>query len=352
MGRLVLSQHVISGQKQVNLPFAILDAVPSGGEMLVENLENHEERLFAIPEDGRIRVPIPADAMDAFEKREATGMPLEGAPGEGVWSVDGNAGLGDRLRVTIWDVDGAEIAAIDTFETEVFFEGVTYPSGSPLVAAAEGLGHQRGSPSLRRLASFTAMVIEGGDPISYARAYHKEPFEKLGGAPTNILMVPTPGDMIVAVNAEIALARAAGLVDYETIDPRYGMTIDQWLIEREVVRGLEQHGPFVDAEGNPALFDADDLDNGTDIYGAASDAPLRVNVKTSAGVSGMRLPYVNPTGSHGFGLPDPAQPFDINTFSAHQIARYFQTKGQVLSDEPCMSDQSCSWLPPMVGGGR
>jgi len=351
-GRLILSQHVISGQKQENLPFAVIDAIPGGGEILVENLENHEERLFAIPDDGRLRVPIPADAMDAFEKRKATGMPLAQATGTGIWSVPDNEGLGDRLRVTVWDQDGGEVAAIETFEQSVRFEGVTYPAGSPLVATSEGLGHLRGSPSLRRLASFTAMVIEGGDPISYARAYHKEPFEELGGEPRNILMVPTPGDMIVAINAEIALARAAGLVDYETIDPRYGMTVDQWLIDREVVRGLEQHGPWVDANGDPALFDADDLDNGTDVYGAASDEPLRIEVKTSSGVSGMRLPYVNPTGSHGFGLPDPAQPFDINTFSVHQIARYFQTKGQVISDEPCMADQSCPWLPPMDGGDR
>ena len=62
------------------------------------------------------------------------------------------------------------------------------------------------------------------------------------------------------------------MVDYETIDPRYGMTVDQWLIDTEVVRGLEQFGPWVGANGEPALFDPDDLDNGTDHFGAPSDA--------------------------------------------------------------------------------
>jgi hypothetical protein len=158
--------------------------------------------------------------------------------------------------------------------------------------------------------------------------------------------------MIVAINAEIALARAAGMVDYETIDPRYGMTVDQWLVDTEVIRGLEQFGPWTDVNGAPALFDPDDLDNGTDQYGAPSNAPLRVTIPTTSGVSGMRMPYVDPNGSHGFGLPNPSLDFDINSFSVHQIARYFQTRGQVLTDDPCMADHSCSWLPPFTGGAR
>jgi hypothetical protein len=215
-----------------------------------------------------------------------------------------------------------------------------------LVVGTEGLGHMRGSPSLRRLASFTGMVIEGGDPIAYASHYINDPFEELGGEPVNILMMPTPGDVIVAVNAEIALARGAGLIDFETIDERYGMTVDQWLIETEVVRGLEQFGPWTDVNGNPALFDPDDLDDGLDGTGAPSDAPLRVTVETSSGVSGMRIPYVSTTGSHGFAMPNPGLDFDINTFAIHQVARYFQTRGQIISDELCMADHTCEWLPP------
>ena len=350
-GMLTLSQHVISGRDQASIPFASVPMTAAGGEVLVENLVNGEERLFKIPQDGRLRVPIAADAADPVDKRGLSGMPEEG-PGEERWTVSDNAGLGDKLRVTIWDPEGVEVAVIDTFEVEAKFEGITYPEGSPLVAAAEGLGHLRGSPSLRRLASFTGMIIEPGDPIAYARAYIEEPFELLGGQPRNTLIVPTPGDMIVAINAEIALARAAGMVDYESIDPRYGMTVDQWLIDTEVVRGLEQFGPWIGANGEPALFDPDDLDNGTDHFGAPSDAPLRVTIPTSSGISGMRIPYVEQTGSHGFALPNPTLSFDINSFSVHQIARYFQSRGQVLTDEPCMADHSCTWLPPFAGGER
>ncbi len=348
-GQLTLSQHVISGRDQASIPFAKVPMSVSGGEVVVENLVNDVVRRFRIPSDGRLRVPIPADAADPVDKRGLSGMPEEG-PGDEVWTVAQNAGLGDQLRVTLFTAEGDEVAVIDTFELEATFEGITYPAGSPLVAAAEGLGHLRGSPSLRRLASFTGMIIEPGDPIAYARAYIDEPFPGLGGQPRNTLIVPTPGDMIVAVNAEIALARAAGMVDYQTIDPRYGMTVDQWLVDTEVIRGLEQYGPWVGADGQPALFDPDNLDNGTDDYGAPSHEPLRVTISTSSGVSGMRIPYVNPTGSHGFGLPNPSLSFDINTFAVHQIARYFQSRGQVLTDDPCMADHSCTWLPPFEGG--
>jgi hypothetical protein len=345
-GGLVLSQHVISGRDSVDIPFATLDSIPGGGEVLVENLDNGEERLFSIPADGRLRVPIPGDAADPYEKRVLAGIPHGEVPGDKAYTVPDNAHLGDHLRVTVWDDDGAEVAHIDTFAEDVVFEGVTYTAGSPLVVGSEGLGHLRGSPSLRRLASFTGMIIEGGDPIAYAPHYFREPYTRLGGEPTNVLIVPTPGDMVVAVNAEIALARAAGLVDFENIDARYGMTVDQWLIDREVVRGLEQYGPWTDVNGAPALFDPDDLDEGLDGTGAPSDAPLRATVETDAGISGMRLPYVSTTGSHGFGLPDPSLEFDINTFSIHQVARYFQTGGRVISDDLCMEDHSCDWLPP------
>ena len=345
-GGLELAQHVISARNQRTIPFATLSTIPGGGEILVENLVNGETRRFAIPADGRLRVPLPGDAADATTKRILAGLPHQEDPGTEVYTVEDNAGLGDEFEVTIWDADGNEVAFISTFEQDGFFEGVTYPAGSPLVVTSEGLGRMRGSPGLRRLASFTGMIIEGGDPISYAPAYFDRPFEALGGQQANILVIPTPGDMIVAINAEIALARAAGLVNFQDVDPRYGMTVDQWLIDREVVRGLEQHGPWVDADGNPALFDPDDLDEGLDGYGVPSDAPLRVTRQTESGVSGMRIPYVSTTGSHGFALPDPTLEFDINTFAIHQVARYFQTHGQVLTDDLCMEDHTCDWLPP------
>ena len=123
------------------------------------------------------------------------------------------------------------------------------------------------------------------------------------------------------------------------------MTVDQWLIDTQVVRGLEEYGPWTNADGEPVLFDPDDLDNGINVYGEPSDAPLRVTIPTDAGESGMRIPYVNPRGSHGFATPDSSLPFDINLFSLNQLARYLQTAGTEINDDPCMATDSCDWIP-------
>jgi hypothetical protein len=314
--------------------------------VVVENLANGEVREGMIPDDGRFRVSIPADALDHFERREPAGIPDPPDP-EGVYTVPGNAGLGDLLVVTIYDVDGLMVDQIDTFrEDGAKVQGVTYPKDSPLVAGSSGLGRIRGTPSTRRLAQVVAMATEPGDPIAYAPHFFDEPFEALGGQPANVLLIPTPGDMVVSINSEIAVARAAGLIERHEPDPRYGMTIDQWLVETQVVRGLEEHGPWTQASGEPALFDADDLDEGLDDYQASSDAPLRITIDTTSGTSGMRIPYVNPTGSHGFGAPDTTLAFDIHTFSLNQVARYLATRGQEISDDVCMEDNSCDWLQP------
>ena len=59
----------------------------------------------------------------------------------------------------------------------------------------------------------------------------------------------------------------------------------------------------------------------------------------------MRIPYADPTGSHGFGAPDPSLSFDINVFAINQIARYMQTLGQEIVDDHCMESETCDWLP-------
>ena len=340
-GAVAISQIVISNTDDVTLPVASLPALPEGGRVVVENLYNGEVREAWVSDEGGFRLSIPADAPDPYEKRVLTGMPelYDG----GIYSVEDNVGLGDPFVITIYNADGDVVSTIDTFETEVLHEGVTMAAGSPLVAGSSGLGHTRGSPDLRRLIGVSAATLEPGDPIAYA-PYYNDPIPSLGGEPTNMLLMPTPGDMIVSINTGIALARAAGMVEFREEDERYGMSVNEWLIDTEVVRGLEQHGPWTNDEGTSILFDADDLDNGSNEYGEPSDAPLRFTMNTSSGQSGLRLPYISPYGSHGFGTPDPSLEFDINTFSIYQIARYVQTRGAEISDDPCLADGSCDFF--------
>jgi hypothetical protein len=238
------------------------------------------------------------------------------------------------------------VASFDSWSEDVVHEGITMPAGSPLVAANEGSGRIRGSTDARRLAGISAMVLEPGDPIAYAPHYFLDPFD----VPQNVLIMPTPGDDMVPINSGIALARAAGLVDWQTVDERYDMTVDQWLVDRQVIRGVEERGPYTDNQGEPALFDVDDFDEGTDDYGAPSDAPLRAEVQTSVGVSGMRMPYVSPRGSHGFRNPDPTLAFDINTYSLMLIADYLTSGGTEIDARLCYEDASCPDFPTAPGG--
>jgi hypothetical protein len=345
-GGIRITQYLSSWTSMGEAHIATLPTIPAGGTVRVENLDNGEVRETGIPTDGLFRVGVPSDAMDYAEKRLATGMPDTGPVEGAVYEVAENAGVGDRWRITVTDAAGAEVAVIDSFEQDVTFQGLTHRAGSPLVALAEGLGHKRGTPALRRLVNVLSLTTEPGDPIAYAPHYIDEPFEKLGGQPVNILLVPTPGDPVVPTGAGIAIARAANIYDRHAIDERYGTTVDRWLIDMGVVHGMEEFGPWqIEKSGEYVLFDADDLDNGTDGTGAPSDIPLRAVRESSSGVSGLRLPYASAQGMHGFEPPDSSKPFDMTTFAIMQIVRFAQTGGQEISDDPCLETADCAFFP-------
>ncbi|MEQ1569098.1 MAG: hypothetical protein ABMA64_25905, partial [Myxococcota bacterium] len=346
-GGLSIVQEVNQYMDMEQVPIATLASVPAGGRIVVENLDNGETREGLIPTDGRLRVAIPASAMSAIEKKIATGMPDEG-PGAEIWSIPDNAGLGDRLVLTVYDASGAEVARIDSFEADTVYEGVTYPAGSPLVAASHGLGRVRGTPDFRRLVMATSVAMESGDPISYGPHWFLEPFEALGGKPANVLLQPGIGDQAVTISAGLALARAAGMVEIHEIDPRYGTTPDQWLIDHKVLQGLEGFGPYTDAAGYPALFDPDDLDLGADGSGVPSETPLRATLQTESGMSGLRLSYPRTTGMHGFDSPDPTRPFDTAIYVGTSVSWYLASGGLDLRSDPCMGSESCDDIPPVI----
>jgi len=342
---VVLEQLVVSSDQMQSVPMATIPPAALGGRLVVENLGNGLAREAYIPADGRLRVPIPASAMNAHEKRLAAGIPSTG-PEEGVvYQVPDNAGLGDGLRFTFFDPTGIELQSVDTFEWDVSLQAVTMPAGSPIVAGSYGLGRIRSTPEVRRLAGVLGIAVEPGDPIAYAPHLFMEPFEQPGQRPTNILFMPTPGDDVVPISSGFALARAAGLYDSHAIDERYGSSIDAWLIDNDVLRGIEEVGPWTDASGQPMLFDVDDLDEGKDVYQAPNEIPLRATVTTDSGVSGLRIPYANPRGSHGFGLPDQNAEFDINTFATLQAMFYLFTEGQEIRDDHCLERADCPDMP-------
>ena len=344
-GSVQVVQLVNSVADMAALPVGTLASVPAGGKIVVENLNNGVIREASMPSDGSFRLHVPADGLDPYEKRALTGMPADGPAFGATYSVPDNEGLGDPLVISVYDANGALVQTLDTFDSDVLFEGVTYPAGSPLVAGSYGSGNIRGTPEFRRITSAFSMLIEPGDPAAYGAHYALQPFDALGGAPTRVLIMPTPGDTWVNTNTGIALARIAGALDTTEVDSRYGLSEDQYLIDRRVVQGLEEFGPYTDVNGAPCLYDVDDFDVGTDGTGAPSDTPLRASNEPNGGLVALRLPYVESTGRHGFGLPEPSAAFDINTFAVYQIASFLATGGQELSDDACLATRTCDWIP-------
>jgi len=347
-GGLSIEQLVISVNEPVRVPIATLPELPTEGTVVVENLDSGEVEEGHIPLDGRFRIPIATDAPSGGEKRLLAGLPLEGYDPEARTVIPDNAGLGDRLRITI-ERPGVVDLVIDTFATEVTHEAITMEAGSPLVAASSGSGLTRQTPRLRRLIQVLAMAAEVGDPIAYAPRWFDRPLESLGSVPRNVLMLPTVGDDVVPIATGVALARAAGLIEMQEVDERYGTTVDRWLVDRDVVHGYEELGPWRDKRDRPVLFDPEDVDDGRDGTQAPSDAPLRSFVETASGTSGVRIVYGDKEGSHGWDLPDPNAPFDVGLYTTMQAGWYLATRGQELRDHPCFATADCAFwreLPP------
>ncbi len=342
---LSIVQLVNSVTDMDTIPLGHIETWPAGGSVRLTNLRTGEEQEVPIPADGRFRVAVATDGMDPGEKRLAADIPLTG-PVEGeAYEVDDVTVLGDELLIEILDATGVTVATLDTLATDIVHEGVTQRAGTPIVAGSDGNGKIRGSVEARRLALLAGMVLEPGDPIAYAPHWFQDPFPEVGE--NNVLIVPTVGDSLVSINAGMATARAAGLIEWQTVDERYGMTVDAWLIDRQVVRGVEERGPYIGTNGEPCLFDPDDLDDGTDGTGAPSDAPLRsTRTLPGGGVAGLRIPYVDQRGSHAFALPEPDKPFDMPAFALNQLAAYLTSGGTKLEDRACYATFDCPEFPP------
>ncbi|MEQ1503064.1 MAG: hypothetical protein ABMB14_12580 [Myxococcota bacterium] len=340
---VAIDQVVISIDTEISLSITTRPALPVGGRVVVRNLDLGTESVGWIGADGRFRVPIAANALDPGEKRLLTGIPANGYDPSVVYAAPDPTMLGDRLEIEIRDATGAVTDTIDTIDAEVVHEGVTIPAGSPVIAGSWGLGLIRGSSALLRTVDALAIGIEGGDPIAYAHRWRDEPFDQ----PKDVLIHLTVGDTTVPEATGIALARAAGIVSVTEVDPRLGTTPDRWLVDHEVVRGMEEYGPYVGPDGAPILFDPDDLDDGTDGLGAPSEVPLRLTRPVEdGGVQALRFLYVDPHGTHAYFLPDEQKPFDLELFAVQQNAEYLATGGTHLTDDPCLATRDCPFLAP------
>jgi len=308
-----------------------------------------------IPADGRAtRVHIAADADGVSIRAARLGLPLVPAEDPAEWpEVPEDMLLGDPMVVRIRRGGGeagtGEVRyEVTTFEQEVRFMSHRWPEGAPLVAPAGGFGHRRATPDLRRFFSIAAALLEPGDPVGYAPHHSLDPltydYDPDVEPGCHVLHVPTIGDMNVPVNTGIAMARAGGALTAA----EHRRLIDAWVVE--AVEGLDR---YTDNQGTGVLIDADDLSDDTDQFADREvprlDPPLRATHEDDlGGASGMRLPYVRPSGAHGIGPPKPTLPFDVNTYTINVIGRFFELRGAPGSilDERCLADDSCDYILP------
>lgn len=349
------------------MPLHKVGGIASGDTIVVENLNNGELGCGVVSPEGTFRTGVASNLGDRLDIKVYTGLAL--ILGDEHCTVQ--PGLTPKL-------------VVNSLQDELEFQGVTYEKDSPLVAMAEGLGLRRAHPNFRRFAGFGQLGLDPADPAVWARHMQREPLTYPGtGQVTGAhsLFMTTIGDMSVPVSDGATAARAAGLIPYLEVDPRYGKPAAQVLIDAYVPEAVNTMKRFV-SPNNPDLGVHKDVENfgqGTDHFGATYprlDPPLRLGFdRTDAlgGKSAALFPMGNPTGEHGFDPPgemtdrvrracaaactetegeDPCgcqalRPYDIGHFLFNMSGRYIKSGGKQLDDDLCQSRDDCpDLLPP------
>jgi hypothetical protein len=311
-----------------------------GDTAVLHNLTTREYRCFRVGANGLMRAAISSDEGDEW-KLEVFSGPLPPREREGCeLPAEGTA----------------PIYTLDAFQFETRFQGLTYAAGSPLKALGDGFGLRRNTPEIRRFMGLAQMVIEKGDPINFLPNVERHRVLRYGTGEevaTRMVVVNTIGDMNVPVAAGVSIARAAGMIDLTTKDPRYGKTANRVLIDTGVIEAVERVGRYKNSRGEDVLMDVDHLSalSGTDDQFDVPrlSPPLRL-VKPSdrvGGVTGVLFPMVSPTGRHGFDTPDPSLPFNLGAVMLNMLGRYLQTSGAELPLEACLESSTCSFVPPL-----
>ena len=396
-GTTLLHTQVTELNDLADIPITTITGLNPGDTMIAENMVNGEIGCAyllpdEVPGDGvaaRARLSLASDLGDDTVVRFYKGDVL----------VTGT----EECEV----VDGVEpihvidqmAAPVNADGTAMTFEGQPIQGGH-LRAMAEGFGLERNTPSMRRFMSLAQMVIDPTDPGVLARYLGAEPLEypnlnqKTGA---QFLLVTTVGDMNVPASSGVTVGRAAGVIDYLDVDPRWGKPINQVLLDThtaEAVNKLRRY-PYLrvpDNENVRALLgldetfgahvDVENFSGGDDIWAGnipRLDPPLRISTTTDmwgndlVGMSGAAFPYAVPEGQHGFPLPgemtdaaikicreengssDPlcdddaivGETFDIGWFMFHTFGKFLKNANEVPYAYGCVAKDPCNEIPPV-----
>ncbi len=354
----------------VEVEFACLeeDELREGDTLVAENRANGEVDCFVAWPGGRSRLHLASDELDPIRLTIYSGDVLVEGP---------------RCTTS----ESAEVSrTVETFELGAQFQQILWAADDPLQMPSAGFGLRRATPSARRFVAVAQILLEPADPANLARRHFLDPIDY--GDETrraSTLSISTVGDDAVAISSGIAIARAAGILDSVRPDPRLGgLTHNRYLIDRGVIDGLARLSVYTrESDGRQVNFDPDDYDRSAsppepdwigDGLDAPSDAvPLRAwravidgdectcidatgehecswpgdtegpleMVRCPGGVAALSLPYFKVDGSHAL-IPEPGPHFDVYTFMANMIGRYFATRGTELRFDVCMTDNTCT----------
>ncbi len=382
------------------LEFATVEGVEPGDRVVLDNLVNGEVSEMRVNERGWFRVGVAADALEAIERRPLLGLEGDEA---GSGSVDDNTTLGDALRLTVYQGDSeTPRAVVESFHLELEFEGTEYREGSTLVALQEGMGFRRNTPDLRRFMAIAQHALSPADPGTWAAHVHLDPLDVsydpyTSGGNTRVLYMPTTGDAQVPVHTGVAMARAGGALGSwlkdESVgqehgwrelfvpDERYGVSPDQYLVDRYVVEGDDRMQRYADSSINPnVLFDVDDVSDGTALFSCgpsdwsaiigenecpdhldgqevffevpAGEHPLRQDIaRDGGGYDSLRIPLLRPAGQHGIYNAQSFRVFDADAFMVNHTVRFLGSRGERVEHEPGC-DCSASGLPSFTRDGE
>ncbi len=320
--------------KDVAVKVADLPRLGPTDTVVLDNLATHEYRCAAVQTSGTFRIAVSTDVGNPLRLRVFRG-PLAPRTPEGCVVPE-----------------GAAYVDISTFGYDVSVGGLGFSAGAPLAAPTDGFGLRRATPDLRRFLGLGQVALDAADPMNWAPAWDgTRPMTYGTGetSRTNVVVMPSVGDPGVLIANGVALGRAAGFIEYDRDDPRYGKPQNQVMIDTHTIEGTVRLGHYVDSKGTPVLMDVDHLaqvvpvDDGLDV--PRLDPPLRLvrqNPKDGS-YAGFILPMLSPQGKHGFVAPDPSQAFDLGTYLLNIIGRYMQQGGRALSFDKCQATSTCPW---------
>ena len=360
-GRMVLETIVPDLNDTAERSLATAEGVRAGDLLIVANLANGQRGCGYVDQAGNVRAAVESDVGDATELRFYRGVQV----------------MNSECEIAAGD----PYLTIDTLESDLEFQGQTLTAGAPITSLAQGLGLRRASPDLRRFQGFGQLVLDPSDPVAYARNLLDEPIRfnaAPGTAGASALVITTAGDMNVPASSGVTYGRAAGIIDYRSADPRYGVPENQVLIDTYMAEAVHNLGRYTNDAGEAVHIDVENFSGADDIWGASYprlDPPLRIGFgETDArgGVSAALFPLTNRRGEHGMerpgGMvdrfreqcvavctetgPDPCgcstvMTYDIGTYVLGMVSRYLASGGFMLSADLCQSRDDCPEIGPV-----